>query len=158
MKELVLQTILNDVDKVDHMIYMFQVLFDDIASRYTKNVGHTVSSYFTTGHCGAFARLLINIFEGNVEIYVGNGHILTKVGPSYCDITGCHKELPTTANFEKYSLDEFELIEDVYRTNDEIELKIMEDYYTIGKKMLEEYKQRIENSKSPQELHFLPPS
>ena len=76
-------SIVNNVDAVLAMI-------DKINSALSTNLPkpHNPYSYYYTGHCNLYAKILSDIFGEYSTVYDKSSHVITKIGSHYYDVRG----------------------------------------------------------------------
>lgn len=145
MQNNLLNIIINDVDKVQYVINEIHDCFMSIALKYDKNIPHNAVSYYLTGHSASFINILLNVFDGNIEIYENNGDFLVKIKDNFYDIRGWQNP----KNLEDYipcTLEEFRVLEFCFRSNSIVEKSIEKDLILVGKKALENLMISLQNN------------
>ena len=129
---------INNLD-IEKLIYILNHVFPDFYYKYNRLCRDAISFYYS-GHCTSFARILYAIFNENVSFFAYNSHVITKIGNNYYDIRGCVNNIIKIEDYQEYSKEEFGFLEQELDKLDDYSIEIEKELITFGKKKLKELK------------------
>lgn len=143
MKQDIMTEIINDENVVLAIIDTLRNSFKDVLIKYVPTSNHNALSFYLTGHCPSFAKILYEIFEGNCTILDDGAHVITKIGDKYYDIRGFASNYEDISKYNECPIEYFPMIEMFLGKTDDCDEKIMQDLISIGKDEINKIKERI---------------
>lgn len=124
----------NNVDKIHAIINEIVNSFGEVIEKHEPHHHKDPYSYFLDGHCTTFVKILDDIFDGNLEIYSNQYHVIVKIGDNFYDVRGMIPR-ETISDYQYIDHEYFIYIEEIgsLGNNDKTAINIIPDLVEIGK-------------------------
>lgn len=101
MEEKVLEEKKNIINNLDAINVMIEYINKALVNEQVIPEPHGLESYFLTGHCNIYAKILVDIFGDDAMPYDNNDHIITKIGEEYYDVNGFYPRFLVDETFRE---------------------------------------------------------
>lgn len=137
--------LIENPDYVMTVIEKIKIQFETETFQKYNHYNRDAISFYVSGHCPSFARILNDIFYDLGTFYddftfkkKNHGHVITKIGNHYYDAFGIvdYYVLNNPKQFQEYPKKDFSYLEETCCKKDEHNDEIQEELIRYGKNIL----------------------
>lgn len=151
MNEKIMLEITSDPIIVAEIIEALATAFPAIYQKY-NGFPRDPYSFYMTGHCPSFARILHEIFGDKATIMDSTGHVITKIGNHYFDIRGLIDGFEDIERYRECPIDYLPMVEMVLGSSADHDAELIAELVAIGKNKVLEFGKIIEEERTELEL------
>lgn len=132
-----IEDLVKDEKLVSRILSVLNDAFPNIFYKYNKT-WRDAYSFYLYGHCATFARILYEIFDGNVTIMDSNSHVVVKIGDLIYDVRGCVNDQINKDEYRDCPIEYFGFVEMLFTKPDDHDKEIANDLIQRGKKEIQD--------------------